>query len=58
VRVILAEDMMSHNTLTFIISGDLWAQPLPLQLSLKTEIDLESGQVKVEEADHSMSMSM
>jgi type VI secretion system protein ImpF len=58
VRVILAEDMMSHNTLTFIISGDLWAQPLPLQLYLKTEIDLESGQVKVEEADHSMSMGM
>lgn len=56
VRVILAQDLMSHNTLTFIITGDLWAQPLPLQLYLKTEIDLESGQVKVEEADHSMSM--
>lgn len=56
VRVILAQDLMSHNTLTFVITGDLWAQPLPLQLYLKTEIDLESGQVKVEEADHSMSM--
>ncbi len=56
VRVILAQDLMSHNTLTFIITGDLWAQPLPLELYLKTEIDLESGQVKVEEADHSMSM--
>ncbi|MCP5197452.1 MAG: type VI secretion system baseplate subunit TssE [Gammaproteobacteria bacterium] len=50
VRAILAQDLMSHNTLTFVISGDLWAQPLPLQLYWKTEIDLESGQVKVEEA--------
>ena len=32
------------------IEGDLWAQPIPLQLYLKTEIDLESGQVKVEES--------
>lgn len=53
VHVILAQDQMSHNTLTFEISGDLWAQPLPLQLYLKTEIDLESGQVKIEEAGHS-----
>ncbi|MCC9000671.1 MAG: type VI secretion system baseplate subunit TssE [Candidatus Contendobacter sp.] len=53
VRVILAQDLMDHNTLTFEINGDLWAQPLPLQLYLKTEIDLESGQVKIEEAGHS-----
>ncbi len=53
VRAILAQDLMTHNTLTFEISGDLWAQPMPLQLYLKTEIDLESGQVKIEEADHS-----
>ena len=53
VRATLAPDQMSHNTLTFEINGDLWAQPLPLQLYLKTEIDLESGQVKIEEAGHS-----
>ncbi len=53
VRAILAQDLMAHNTLTFEISGDLWAQPMPLQLYLKTEIDLESGQVKIEESGHS-----
>lgn len=53
VRAILAQDLMAHNTLTFEINGDLWAQPMPLQLYLKTEIDLESGQVKIEEASHS-----
>lgn len=49
VQVILAKDLMAHNTLSFQIKGDLWAQPLPLQLYLKTEIDLENGLVRVEE---------
>ena len=53
VHAALTEERMSHNALTFEIEGDLWAQPLPLQLYLKTEIDLESGQVKVEEASRS-----
>jgi len=53
VRVNLTAEQMSHNALTFEVEGDLWAQPLPLQLYLKTEIDLESGQVKVEESNRS-----
>jgi len=53
VRTELSEDRMSHNALTFEIEGELWAQPLPLQLYLKTEIDLESGQVQIEEATRS-----
>lgn len=51
VRAMLTEEHMSHNTLTFEIEGDLWAQPLPLKLYLKTDIDLENGQVRVQEAD-------
>ena len=51
VRAELTEERMSHNALTFEIEGDLWAQPLPLQMYLKTEIDLESGQVKIEESN-------
>ncbi|MFZ1643643.1 MAG: type VI secretion system baseplate subunit TssE [Candidatus Contendobacter sp.] len=50
VLAVLTEERMSHNALTFEIEGDLWAQPIPLRLYLKTEIDLESGQVKVEES--------
>ena len=42
---------MSHNALTFEVEGDLWAQPLPLQMYLRTEIDLESGQVRIEESN-------
>lgn len=49
VRTNLKSAHMSHNSLTFEIEGELWGQPLPQQLYLKTEIDLESGQVTIEE---------
>ncbi|MBL4764869.1 MAG: type VI secretion system baseplate subunit TssE [Colwellia sp.] len=45
VKITVAEKEMSSNTLSFEISGDLWAQPLPLQLFLKTEVDIENGSV-------------
>lgn len=47
VRLDVDERQMSHNAMTFLIEGDLWAQPMPLRLYLKTEIDLEIGDVKV-----------
>lgn len=40
---------MNNQALTFEITGDLWAQPIPEQLYLKTEIDLQIGDVKVVE---------
>jgi type VI secretion system protein ImpF len=40
---------MTHNALVFEIAGELWAQPVPLELFLKTEIDLESGEIAVSE---------
>jgi type VI secretion system protein ImpF len=41
------EDQMSHNAITFLIEGDLWAQPTPLRIYLKTQIDLDLGDVKI-----------
>lgn len=38
---------MTHNALTFEIEGELWSQPIPEQLFLRTEIDLESGGVRI-----------
>jgi type VI secretion system protein ImpF len=35
------------NALSFEIEGDLWAQPVPLPLLLRTELDLESGHMHV-----------
>jgi type VI secretion system protein ImpF len=38
-----------HNTIAFIVEGDLHAQPVPERLYLRTELDLEAGQVDVSE---------
>jgi type VI secretion system protein ImpF len=47
VRLAISGDEMSHNAMTFEIEGQLWAQPVPQRLYLKTEIDLELGEVKL-----------
>ena len=49
VRVVTDEEQMSINALTFYIEGELWAQPLPLRLYLRTEVDLDTHDVKVRE---------
>ena len=50
VEVILSESQMDHhNQIGFRISGQLWAQPVPLELLLHTDIDLETGRVSVRE---------
>jgi len=47
VRLEVNEQQMSHNAMTFDIEGELWADPLPLKVYLKTELDLEAGDLKV-----------
>jgi len=49
VRLVMDEQQMNHNALAFDIEADLWAQPLPLRLYLRTAFDLESGRVEVTE---------
>jgi type VI secretion system protein ImpF len=49
VRAHASDDQMNHNALVFEITGELWAQPVPLELFLKTEIDLENGEFSVNE---------
>ncbi len=50
VRIVADYDQMDHNAMCFNIEAELWAQPLPLRLFLRTEVDLETGEVKVSEA--------
>ena len=50
IRAVVEESSMSHNAVRFDIEGELWGQPMPQQLYLKTEMDLESGDVAVFEA--------
>lgn len=37
----------AHNIIEFEIRGFLWAQPIPLELLLRTQLDLEAGQVRI-----------
>lgn len=36
-----------HNVIGIEISGQLWAQPVPIELLIRTEIDLETGKVQI-----------
>lgn len=47
--IVSDEKRVGHNALVFDIQAELWAQPVPVALYLRTEIDLESGSVKVED---------
>lgn len=49
VRASLASGAMNHNALSFEIEGSLWAQPAPLRMFMKTELDLETGHVEITE---------
>jgi type VI secretion system protein ImpF len=50
VRAMASQSSMSLNAISFIIEGDLWAQPLPLHLYIRSELDLETGEVSVAES--------
>jgi type VI secretion system protein ImpF len=47
VRAIRLADESHHNLVVFSIEGDLWAQPTPIKMRIKTELDLETGAVNV-----------
>ena len=36
-----------HNVIGVEIRSELWAQPVPLELLVRTEIDLETGKVQI-----------
>jgi type VI secretion system protein ImpF len=45
--IVATSDLDHHNVIGVEIHGDVWAQPVPLELLLRTEIDLETGTVQV-----------
>ena len=47
--VIQAPNEMNHNALSMEIEGLLYAAPVPIELFLKTDFDLETGTVVVSE---------
>jgi type VI secretion system protein ImpF len=36
-----------HNTLQLTIRGHMWAQPVPLELLLAADVDLETGNTRM-----------
>jgi type VI secretion system protein ImpF len=51
VHAIEADSVLdTHNVIEFEISGYIWAQPVPMELLLRTQLDLEAGQVMLREA--------
>jgi type VI secretion system protein ImpF len=48
VSAILDDSMLDwHNLVSLKISGLLWAQPVPLEMLIRTTLDLETGQVEL-----------
>lgn len=45
--VMTQASMDHHNQLQVQIRGSMWAQPVPIELLLRTDVDLETGQVAV-----------
>jgi type VI secretion system lysozyme-like protein len=49
VRLLENELMFDHNALNFEIEGELYAEPVPIHLHLRTQLELESGDMLVQE---------
>ena len=45
--LVQANPLDHHNVIGVEIRGELWAQPVPLELLVRTEIDLETGKVEI-----------
>lgn len=50
-RVVALAPGASANQVAFEIHGELWGQPLPERLYLKTELDLEIGELRLYDLD-------
>ena len=45
---LLPGDSARQSIVTFEIRADMWAQPLPMELYLRSQVDVTTGEVKVE----------
>ena len=51
-RTLRVEAKIERNTLSIELTGELWVNPLPEKLFIKTELDLESSECSTKEASH------
>jgi type VI secretion system protein ImpF len=48
-ELITTDQQMNQQAMCFKIEGDLWAQPLPIHLYIRSDLDLETGEVTVKD---------
>lgn len=54
VEAVISDSQLDrHNVISVQISGDLWGHPVPLELLLRTDVDLETGQVEIRDLTRS-----
>jgi type VI secretion system protein ImpF len=49
VTINVNESDEAHNTLQIVIRGQMWSQPVPLELLLAADLDIETGHTRVRE---------
>ncbi|MDD2759745.1 MAG: type VI secretion system baseplate subunit TssE [Methylomonas sp.] len=49
VKLVTDEGIMNQQSVAFTIEGELWAQPLPTHLFIRSSFDLETGEVTVKD---------
>ncbi|MDP9033571.1 MAG: type VI secretion system baseplate subunit TssE [Myxococcota bacterium] len=49
VQVLADDEQCNPNALSFAIEAELWSQPVPLRLYLRTDLNLEDGEARVVE---------
>jgi len=52
VRTVVDAAAMSNRAIQIEVTGDLWAQPVPEALYIKTEVDLETGECRVNQGTY------
>jgi type VI secretion system protein ImpF len=56
VRALFSEsELHQHNVVSIEIRGSLWAHPIPLEMLLRTDLDLETGEVRIHDIDGTLS---
>ncbi|HEY3595690.1 MAG TPA: type VI secretion system baseplate subunit TssE, partial [Polyangiaceae bacterium] len=49
VKLVANPEQMTNNAMCFDIDAELWSEPIPLRLFLRTEVDLENGDIRLSE---------
>jgi type VI secretion system protein ImpF len=53
VRAIFSDNELNqHNVVSIEIRGSLWAHPIPIEMLLRTDLDLETGEIRIHDVEN------